>query len=81
MQWRKIGSIRRWIHVFKILPGLLFSARVPLADKLLLLVPAVLYWVLPDVLPFIPIDDMAVTLLLMNWFVDRTERRNPPPRQ
>ncbi|WP_138495511.1 hypothetical protein [Paenibacillus pinistramenti] len=80
MKWRKIWSVRRWIHVFKRVPGLLFSPRVPWMDKLLLLVPAVLYWVLPDVLPFIPVDDMAVTLLLMNWFVDRVERRNPSLR-
>lgn len=77
MKWSKIWSVRRWAHVFRRLPGLLFSPRVPLTDKLLLIVPAALYWVLPDVMPFIPIDDMAVTLLLMNWFVDRVERRNP----
>ncbi|MNO02584.1 hypothetical protein D3C81_2230400 [compost metagenome] len=51
------------------------SSRIPLIDKLLLVVPAILYWVLPDVLPFIPIDDMAVTMLLMNWFVSRAERK------
>lgn len=77
MKWKKLFSIRRWSYVFRKLPGLLFSSRVPLKDKLLLLIPAVLYWVLPDVMPFIPIDDMAVTLFLMNWFVDRVDRRNP----
>ncbi|GIO84320.1 hypothetical protein J25TS5_12520 [Paenibacillus faecis] len=41
-----------------------------------------MYWVLPDVLPFIPIDDIAVTMLLMNWFVDRAERKDSqPPRE
>lgn len=82
MKWSKIWSLRRWAHVFRRLPGLMRSPRVPLTDKLLMAVPALLYWVLPDVLPFIPIDDIAVTMLLMNWFVDRAERKdNRPPRE
>lgn len=75
MKWSKIWSLRHWGHVFRRLPALLRSSRIPLMDKLLLVVPAILYWVLPDVLPFIPIDDMAVTMLLMNWFVSRAERK------
>lgn len=75
MKWSKIWSMRHWGHVFRRLPALLRSPRIPLMDKLLLVVPAILYWVLPDVLPFIPIDDMAVTMLLMNWFVSRAERK------
>ncbi len=75
MKWSKIWSLRHWSHVFRRLPALLRSPRIPLLDKLLLVVPAILYWVLPDVLPFIPIDDMAVTMLLMNWFVSRAERK------
>lgn len=75
MKWSKIWSLRHWGHVFRRLPALLRSPRILLMDKLLLVVPAILYWVLPDVLPFIPIDDMAVTMLLMNWFVSRAERK------
>ncbi|WP_410769711.1 hypothetical protein [Fontibacillus sp. BL9] len=78
MKWSKIWSLRHWSHVFRRLPGLLRSPRVPFTDKLLLVVPALLYWVLPDVLPLIPIDDMAVTMLLMNWFVSRAERKDRP---
>lgn len=78
MKWSKIWSLRHWSHVFRRLPGLLRSPRVPLTDKLLLIVPALLYWVLPDVLPFIPVDDMAVSMLLMNWFVSRAERKDRP---
>ncbi|MNT97965.1 hypothetical protein D3C72_2404280 [compost metagenome] len=55
---------------------MLTSPRIPLLDKLLLVVPALVYWVIPDVLPFIPIDDIAVTMLLMNWFVSRAERKD-----
>lgn len=77
MKWRKTWSFRHWIHIFRRVPPLLTSSRIPLMDKLLLVVPALLYWVLPDLLPFIPIDDMAVTALLMNWFVTRAERKHP----
>lgn len=75
MKWSKIWSLRHWGHVFRRIPVLLRSPRVPLADKLLLLVPALVYWVMPDVLPFIPIDDIAVTMALMNWFVSRAEKK------
>ncbi|UUZ80042.1 hypothetical protein LJK88_34355 [Paenibacillus sp. P26] len=54
---------------------LLRSPRVPMYEKLLFAVPAIIYWVMPDVLPWVPIDDMAVTLLLMNWFTARAERK------
>ncbi|RRJ64745.1 hypothetical protein EHV15_18815 [Paenibacillus oralis] len=77
MRWTKILSLRHWSHIFRRTLPLLTSGNVPFTDKLLLVAPALLYWVLPDVLPFIPIDDMAVTLLLMNWFVTRTERKYP----
>ncbi|MGV2794585.1 hypothetical protein GNF78_15330 [Clostridium perfringens] len=81
MKWSKIWSLRRWGHVFRRLPGLMRSPRVPVTDKLLMAVPAVLYWVLPDVLPFIPSDDIAVTMLLMNWVVDRAERKDRQPQR
>jgi uncharacterized membrane protein YkvA (DUF1232 family) len=43
--------------------------------KLIFVIPALLYWILPDVMPFMPIDDIAVTMLLMNWFSSRLEGR------
>lgn len=76
-RWSKLWSLRHWSHIFKRVPRLLQSPEIPLLDKLLLTVPALLYWVLPDFLPFIPVDDIAVTMLLMNWFVARTERKYP----
>ncbi|MFB5760455.1 hypothetical protein [Paenibacillus medicaginis] len=80
MKWRKFWSLRQWEHVLRRLPRLLASPQVPLGDKLLFLVPALLYWVLPDIIipiPFMPLDDIGVAMLLMNWFVTRTERKYP----
>lgn len=75
MKWRKLFSLNRWSHVFRRLPALLTSSEVSKRDKMLFLVPALLYWILPDALPFMPIDDIGVTMLLMNWFVSRAERK------
>jgi hypothetical protein len=58
--------------------GWLFSRRVSRKDKALLLVPLGLYWVLPDLLPGLPYDDAAVTLMLFYWFVRRMEKKYPP---
>lgn len=77
MKWRRFWSLRYWSHIFRRTWPLLGSRKVPWFDKLLLTVPALAYWVLPDVMPMIPIDDMAVTMLLMNWFVTRAERKYP----
>ena len=75
MKWRRLFSLNRWSHIIRRLPALLTSSKVSMLDKMLFLVPAFLYWVLPDVLPFMPIDDIGVTMLLMNWFVTRAERK------
>lgn len=77
MKMQKLWSLKRWSHIFRRLPRLITSSKVPLPEKLLFLVPAGLYWVLPDVMPFMPVDDIAVTMLLMNWFVTRAERKYP----
>lgn len=68
-------SLRRWTHVLKRMPKLIFSKQVSVYDKLLFLIPVSLYWVLPDVLPLLPIDDIGVTLFAMHWFVDYVERK------
>ncbi|MDQ0170976.1 hypothetical protein [Paenibacillus tundrae] len=77
MKWRRLLSFKRWSEVFRRLPRLLRATEIPLREKLLFIVPALLYWVLPDVMPFMPIDDIGVTLILMNWFVSRAERKYP----
>lgn len=77
MKWRRLFSLRQWAHVFRRLPRLVMSPHIPLGDKMLFVIPALLYWVLPDVMPFMPLDDIGVTMLLMNWFVTRAERKYP----
>lgn len=77
MKWNKLFSLRRWSHVFKRIFTYLISSRISVGDKLLFFIPVLLYWVLPDAIPFMPIDDIGVTMLLMNWFVGRIERKYP----
>lgn len=49
---------------------LLFDSRVPLTLKLLLPVAAMLYWIWPiDLIPGLPIDDVAVLAAALYFFV------------
>ncbi|TDF95807.1 hypothetical protein [Paenibacillus piri] len=73
--WKRLISFRYWGHVFRRIGPLLLSDKVPLWEKLMFAVPAVVYCVIPDVMPFIPVDDIAVTLFLMNFFTQRAERK------
>ncbi|MFD2613306.1 hypothetical protein [Paenibacillus gansuensis] len=75
MKLRKLLSLRQWGHVLRRTVKLASSPAIPLKEKLLFAVPALVYWVMPDVLPFLPIDDIAVTMFLMNWFTERMERK------
>jgi uncharacterized membrane protein YkvA (DUF1232 family) len=74
--------IRLWSHLPSRVWRILRSPQVTLSDKLLFVVPVLLYWVLPDFMPFVPIDDIAVTALAAGWFARRTEKKydleNPP---
>lgn len=72
---RKLLSLRHWRNTFVRIYQLLLSKDVSWKDKLLFLVPVLLYWVLPDVLPFMPIDDIAVTMLAAEWFARRMENK------
>ncbi|SDC20278.1 hypothetical protein SAMN02799630_00786 [Paenibacillus sp. UNCCL117] len=72
---KRIWSLREWGHVFRRIIPLMLSSRVPLGEKLLFALPALIYWIAPDLLPFMPIDDIAFTLLLMNGFTNRAERK------
>ncbi|ACT00745.1 hypothetical protein [Paenibacillus sp. JDR-2] len=72
---RKWFSLRHWKSTFVRIYKLIISREVALTDKLLFLVPVILYWVLPDALPFVPIDDIAVTMLLAEWFARRMEKK------
>lgn len=72
---KKLLSIRHWSHVPARVLRLLRSDRIPWGSKLLFIVPVLLYWVLPDVMPMVPIDDIAVTMLASNWFAERMEKK------
>ncbi|NIK67377.1 MULTISPECIES: hypothetical protein [unclassified Paenibacillus] len=72
---RKWLSLRHWKSTFVRIYKLIISREVSITDKLLFLVPVILYWVLPDALPFLPIDDIAVTMLLAEWFARRMEKK------
>ncbi|EXX89448.1 hypothetical protein BG53_12870 [Paenibacillus darwinianus] len=74
---RKLVSLRHWKHVFVRIYRLLVSPRVRLADKLLYLVPVAVYWVMPDVMPLLPIDDIAVTMLAAELYTRYMERKYP----
>lgn len=71
-------SLRRWKQTFSRVSVLLRHPQVSARDKLIFLIPVALYWVLPDVLvpiPFMPIDDIVVTMFAANWFARWMERK------
>ncbi|GKU79917.1 hypothetical protein [Paenibacillus sp. L3-i20] len=72
---RKLLSLRHWQKTFSLIFRLLKSRDVSLKDKLLFVIPVVLYWVMPDALPFLPIDDIAVTMIIAEWFAQRTGKK------
>jgi uncharacterized membrane protein YkvA (DUF1232 family) len=74
---KKIWTLRHWSHVFQRVFRLLKSRQVPIGAKVLFLVPVVLYWAFPDLLPFMPVDDIAVTMILANVFSAALERKYP----
>jgi uncharacterized membrane protein YkvA (DUF1232 family) len=76
---RKLLSLRHWSSVVRRVIRLMGSSRVPLVEKLMFALPVLLYAVLPDVLPFMPIDDIAVAMIAMNWFAARAERKYDAP--
>lgn len=81
MKFRKLLSLKQWSHIFRSSWRYLISPNVAMGDKLLFTVPALLYWVLPDVMPFVPIDDIGVTMLLMGWFTARMDRKYAAVKQ
>ena len=61
---------------------LFWDPKVPMVLKLLLPVAALLYWVWPlDLIPGIPIDDIAVLILALRLFVQLASPNptNAPP--
>lgn len=75
MKLKKLLSLKKWSHILHKAWSYIISPHVAAQDKLLFIIPALLYWVLPDIMPFMPIDDIGVTMLLMGWFVSRMDRK------
>lgn len=74
---RKLWSLRHWRHVFFRVYRILTSPDVSTLDKLLFLIPVLIYWISPDFLPFLPVDDIAVTMIAANFFSGYMERKYP----
>ncbi len=72
---RKLLSLQYWKHTFSLIFRLLKSKEVSFGDKLLFLIPVIVYWIIPDILPFIPIDDIAVTMAVAHWFAGRMSKK------
>lgn len=76
---------KNWLRLWRHLPSRVFrilrSREVKVTDKLLFIVPVALYWILPDLMPFLPIDDAAVTALAAGWYARAMERKYRLPEQ
>ncbi|MBH5318245.1 hypothetical protein I6N90_10535 [Paenibacillus sp. GSMTC-2017] len=71
----KLLSLRHWKNTFALIFRVLKSRDVLLRDKLLFAIPVLLYWIMPDFLPFIPVDDIAVTMIISEWFAQRMAKK------
>ena len=72
---RKLLSLRHWRNTFSLIYRIMTEKNVRLADKLLFAIPVLVYWVVPDVMPFLPVDDIAVTMIIAEWFARRMGRK------
>lgn len=70
--------IKRYIS--KLLINLL-SSKVSPTKKILFLSLTSLYWILPDLLPFIPLDDILVTILATWAFINSTNKDTESPNK
>lgn len=62
---------RLWLLLSSV-PRLLTSKRVPFWEKAIFVGAIVIYWLIPvDLIPFMPIDDIILTLILLPWFSKR----------
>ena len=71
---RKSG-LAVWTRVPGRVWRILRSDRVSPKDKLIFVVPVLLYWILPDFMPLLPIDDAAFTAVAAVWYARAMERK------
>ncbi|MFC6332538.1 hypothetical protein ACFP56_07860 [Paenibacillus septentrionalis] len=72
---RKLLSLRHWKSTFSLIYKLITSRRVALWEKLLFIVPVAIYWISPDFMPFVPIDDIAFTMIIAQVFASRMAKK------
>lgn len=52
MKLKKLLSLKQWSTIFSSSWRYVISPKVAIGDKLLFTIPVLLYWVLPDFMPF-----------------------------
>jgi uncharacterized membrane protein len=51
------------LRYFRHFSSILFDPRVKFGKKFIFILLVSIYWILPDLLPFVPLDDLLFTLL------------------
>ncbi|GIP15419.1 hypothetical protein J40TS1_10610 [Paenibacillus montaniterrae] len=72
---RKLLSLRHWGSTFSLIYRLITSRKVALWEKLLFIVPVAVYWISPDIMPFLPVDDIAFTMIIAEAFASRMAKK------
>lgn len=72
---KRLLSLRHWRSTFSLIYKLITSNRVAFWEKLLFIVPVAVYWICPDVLPFLPVDDIAFTMIIAEAFASRMAKK------
>ena len=68
---KKLLSLRHWGATFKLIFKLITSSQVLWWEKLIFVVPVIIYWISPDLMPFLPVDDIAFTMIVAEAFASR----------
>ncbi len=71
---RKSG-LALWTRIPGRVWRILRSNQVSTGDKLIFVIPVILYWILPDFMPLLPIDDAAFTAIAAVWYARAMERK------
>lgn len=72
---RKLWSLRHWKSTFSLIYKLIISPQVAWWEKLIFVVPVAVYWISPDLMPFLPIDDIAFTMIVAEAFASRMAKK------
>jgi len=72
---KKIFSLGHWKQTFQLIYKIITSPSVALWEKSLFVIPVLIYWIAPDFMPFLPIDDIAFTMIVAEWFASRMAKK------